>query len=213
MSGSVLLVGATGLVGGEILKLLNADPGWERVVVLARRRLVVPITTPTLEAHIVDFETLELQPELFAVNTIICALGTTIRQAGSQDAFRKVDFEYPLTVARLGLEAGATHLLLVSALGADSGSGVFYNRVKGELEEAIRTLGYPALTIVRPSLLLGDRDEFRLGERIASKLAWAVPRKFKPVPASAVAATLAREARSNRAGVRVIESAEIGQTG
>jgi len=112
--------------------------------------------------------------------------------------------------ARLALEGGARHFLLVSALGADPESRVFYSRVKGELERAVLALGYPGVTIVRPSLLLGDRQEFRLGEEIAKRFAWATPRTYRPVEARDVAATLVDAAREDRPGPRIIESAKIG---
>jgi uncharacterized protein YbjT (DUF2867 family) len=136
-------------------------------------------------------------------------LGTTIRKAGSQQAFRTVDFAYPAEIARLGLERGAHHFLLVSALGADARSRVFYNRVKGELENAVLALPYRAHTIVRPSLLLGEREETRLGEKIGERLAFLAPRKYKPVHARDVAWTLVNAAAEDRAGVNVIESQRL----
>ena len=127
--------------------------------------------------------------------------------------FRTVDYEYPLAFARLGRRQGCEHFLVVSALGANQRSRVFYNRVKGELEEALRGLTYPRLTIVRPSLLLGPRTELRLGEEVAKRVTrWLgplVPRAFKPVEARAVATALVNTARRNDTGVRVIESGEI----
>jgi hypothetical protein len=143
------------------------DPTVARVVALARRPVPDDLTSPKLRVAIVDFDRLAVCGELFAVNQIFCALGTTIKRAGSQDAFRRVDFEYPLAAAKLGVEHGARHFLLVSALGASAQSRIFYNRVKGQLEDALRTLPYRSVTIVRPSLLLGERREFRLGEVIA----------------------------------------------
>ena len=206
----VLLVGATGLVGGECLALLAADKTVASVTAPVRR---VPKASsgygPEVHFVKVDFERLEAQPALFSVDQVVCALGTTIKQAGSRVAFRRVDFDYPLAIARLAREAGARHFLLVSALGADPKSAVFYSRVKGELEQAILALDYPAVTIVRPSLLLGDRREFRLGEEIAKRFAWATPRKYRPVAARAVAAALVAAAREDRAGRRIIESEQI----
>lgn len=209
---AVLLVGATGLVGRECLRLLVADDTVARVVLLARRAL--PAVAPragTIEAHVVDFERLSSYAEMFAVDQIVCALGTTIEQAGTQDRFRHVDHDYPLEVARLGLAAGARHFLLVSAIGADPASSIFYNRVKGEVERDLLAMGYPSVTIVRPSLLIGEREEFRLGEAIAKRLAFLIPPRYKPVDATAVAAVLVRAAREDRPGARVIESREISR--
>ncbi len=204
---SALVVGATGLVGAEIVKQLVAEQGVGRIVVIARRPSG---SLPTrVEAHVVDFDRLDEHAPLFAVDQIFCALGTTIKQAGSQAAFRRVDFEYPLTIARLGLQHGARHFLLVSALGANSNSGIFYNRVKGELEDQLRSLGYRAVTIARPSLLLGKRDEFRLIERIGSVIGEIVPGRFRPVQGQAVARSLVTAARLDAPGLHIIESEEI----
>lgn len=206
---SVLVVGATGLVGAETVRQLAADDTVKRVVVAARR---IPDGLPAkVEAHVVDFDRLNEHETLFAVDQIFCALGTTIKQAGSQAAFRKVDFEYPLTIARLGLKNGARHFLLVSALGANPESGIFYNRVKGELEDQLRSLGYRAVTIVRPSLLIGARREFRLLERIGAVIGEVVPGRYRPVHAEAVARSLVTAARIDAPGLHIIESEEIRQ--
>ena len=208
----VLLAGATGLVGGECLALLAADETVSTVTALVRR-LPGDSSRRGRKANFVkaDFDRLDGHRDLFAVDQVICALGTTIKQAGSREAFRRVDFDYPLAIGRLALQQGARHFLLVSALGADPQSRVFYSRVKGELERAVLALGYKGVTIVRPSLLLGDRHEFRLGEEIAKRFAWATPRKYRPVKARAVAAMLVNAAREDRPGPRIIESAEIGE--
>ena len=204
---SVLVVGATGLVGAEIVRQLAADDTVARVVAAARR---FPEGLPArVEAHVVDFDRLTDHEPLFAVDQIFCALGTTIKQAGSQAAFRKVDFDYPLNVARLGLKNGARHFLLVSALGANSESGIFYNRVKGELEDQLRPLGYRAVTIARPSLLIGARKEFRLIERLGAVIGEVVPGRYRPVRAEAVARSLVTAARIDAPGLHIIESEEI----
>lgn len=214
-AGVVLLLGATGLVGGQLLRQLAADDRVQRVVALARRPVLLPSGATAshagkLDARVVDFDALEASAEAFnGVEQVFCALGTTIRQAGSREQFRRVDHGYPLAAARLALRLGASHYLLVSAIGADPGSRIFYNRVKGEVERDIATLGYRSTTIVRPSLLLGDRGEFRLGEEVAKRLAWVMPRKWAPVHAANVAAVMIAAAHEGRRGVRVIESAEI----
>jgi uncharacterized protein YbjT (DUF2867 family) len=120
-----------------------------------------------------------------------------------------VDFDDSLAAARLGRERGAAHFLLVSARGADPRSPFFYYRVKGELEEAVKALGYPSLTIARPSLLLGERDEFRVGEELAKRLGWLLPRASRPVPAAQVAAALVRAAHESRPGVHILENAKL----
>lgn len=203
----VLLLGATGLVGRETLSLLTADDSVSGVVAIARRSSGA--TSPKVEEHILDLAEMERHPDLFAVDQIICALGTTIRVAGSQERFRVVDHDYPLIAARLGRARGARHYLLVSALGANARSRVFYNRVKGEVENALRATDYPSLTIVRPSLLLGAREEFRLGERIFARAGWLMPPAYKPVEARTVARALVTLAREDAPGVRVVESREL----
>jgi uncharacterized protein YbjT (DUF2867 family) len=208
MSRSALVIGATGLVGRELVRQLAARPGFDRVVVLARRPLSAS-PGQNVETVIADFDHLERQPDAFRVTHLFCALGTTIRQAGSRERFRQVDYGYPLRAAELARAAGARHYLLVSSIGAAPGARGFYLRVKGELEEALGRLAFPSLTIVRPSLLLGDRAEFRLGERIATALAWSFPRKYRAVRARDVAGALVGAALDDQAGVRVIENREI----
>jgi uncharacterized protein YbjT (DUF2867 family) len=206
---SVLLLGATGLVGSHVLRRLSADSAFGRIVVLTRRPLSSELVGGTVEPHVVDFENLAGHASLFAVDQIISALGTTIRHAGTQEAFRRVDYDYPRLAARLGAERGATHFLLVSSIGADARSRVFYSRVKGELEDAVLALSYRSVTIVRPSLLRGPRAEHRLGEQIAKRVAFLLPPKYKPVDAHAVAAALVRAAKADMPGRRIIESREI----
>src|SRR5213075_189940 len=161
---SIAILGATGLVGRHCLDLLVREPAFTRIVVLARRKFA-EATAPRVEAHMVDFDHLEDRREVLGVDQVICALGTTIKSVGgSKERFRDVDYRIPLDDARIARAQGARHFLLVSALGASVESRFFYSRVKGELEDALRTLGYRSLTIARPSLLLGDRRERRLGE-------------------------------------------------
>jgi len=203
----VLLVGGSGLVGSACLALLANDPQVAQVRVLLRREMTVAeLLGPhehakahsyatqqamaKLEVVTVDFDHLVAHANLFAVDAVVCTLGTTIKQAGSQAAFRKVDHDYPLAVARLAKAQGAQQFLMVSALGAHASSRVFYNRVKGEVENDITDLGYASLSIAQPSLLLGERAEFRFGERLAAKFAWLVPSPWAPVHARQVARAL-----------------------
>src|SRR5882672_191791 len=168
MNRAALVAGASGLVGGHLLQLLLADDAYARVVTLARRRLAAQ--HPKLEQRIVDFGTLDALSDLPRVDDVFCCLGTTIKTAGSQEAFRRVDHDYVLAVARAGQRAGAAQLLLVSALGADPASRIFYSRVKGEVEADVRRLPYQAIQIFRPSFLMGDRAQVRLAERLAVPL-------------------------------------------
>jgi uncharacterized protein YbjT (DUF2867 family) len=203
---SALVIGATGLVGTELIHQLVTHPAFGRVVALVRR---TPPVAPEVESIVADFDHLEAVPQAFRVTHVFSALGTTIKQAGSRERFRQVDFGYPLRVAQLAREAGARHCLLVSSLGASSRSRVFYGRVKGELEEALERLGFPSLTLVRPSLLLGDRAEFRWSEAILKPLAWTFPPKYRAVQARDVARELIAAAVEDRVGIRVIQNREI----
>lgn len=210
----VLLVGATGLVGRQCLAHLAGDARVAEITVLQRRAPEHSSRDPRIRIVQTDFEAMGALPvTVFAVDAAICALGTTIRQAGSQPAFRRVDHDYPLSIARRVREAGATRFGLVSALGADTGSRVFYNRVKGEVEAAIEALGFASLSIVRPSLLLGERDDFRLGERLSAPLGRLLPRRWRAVPAERVARVLVESVLRGTTGTQRIENAELLQVG
>ena len=153
---------------------------------------------------------------LLKADDVFCALGTTIAKAGSQAAFRKVDYEIPLQIAELALHNGATQFILVSSLGADATSSFFYSKVKGELETALQKMKFDSLLIFRPSILLGDRNEQRLGEEVgkffAEKLTFlfAGPlKKYKGTPANLLAKTMVNVAQEKGKGVRIIENVEI----
>jgi uncharacterized protein YbjT (DUF2867 family) len=206
---SVLLAGATGLVGRECLAALLAESAFDPVTILVRRPPPSPPPSDRLVVRVVDFENLDREASAFAVHHVFCCLGTTMRNAGSRDAFRRVDYDYALHTAQLGLAGGAKHFLLVSALGADATSRVFYNRVKGDLEHAVGRLGYTSVTIVRPSLLLGERHERRLGEDMAKRFLALAPAPWRPIPAKQVAAALVRAAREDAPGIRVITNREL----
>jgi uncharacterized protein YbjT (DUF2867 family) len=212
---TVLVAGATGLVGGLIVQSLLADGTVAQVHALSRRPL--QLQHPRLRVHLVDFRRL---PELPEADETYLALGTTIKVAGSQQAFRAVDFDANLAVARAAFAAGVRRIGLVSAAGANAGSSVFYNRVKGELEEALEAMDLAALVIARPSLLLDHRDGLgqppRLGERIAipigKLLAPVLPGPYRPVHARAVAHSLVRTVPEAK-GVVVLASDQLARIG
>ena len=214
---TVLLAGATGLVGGLILQALLADPTVQRVHALSRRPLTV--RDPKLDVHLVEFGRL---PELPRADEVYLALGTTIKVAGSQAAFRAVDLEANLAVARAAVDAGARRIGLVSAAAANAASSVFYNRVKGELEDALKAMAMhlAALVIARPCLLLDHRHGLgqppRLGETIAipiaKLLAPMLPGAYRPVHARAVALSLVRTVPTAQ-GVVVLASDELAKRG
>lgn len=187
------------------------DARVSRVVVIARR--ATGITHPKLDERVFDLAMMEQHADAFAnVDALFCALGTTIKVAGSQERFRVVDHDLPLLAARVAHTHHVPHYLLVSSLGANARSRVFYNRVKGETEEDLRAIGFPTLTIARPSLLLGDRAEFRRGERIASRLAFLMPPSMKPVQARDVAAAMIASSFDDAFGTRIIESKAMQQS-
>jgi uncharacterized protein YbjT (DUF2867 family) len=164
----VLLLGATGLIGRHCLSFLLAAEQVSEVVAPTRRSL--QIKDQRLHNVLVDFDRLDEYRELFEVDAIVCCLGTTIKQAGSKARFKQVDYKYCLDAAELGRANSVPAFLLVSAIGASQYSPFFYSRVKGELEAHLRELEYPSLSIFRPSLLLGEREELRLGEVVAAKI-------------------------------------------
>lgn len=190
---SVILAGATGLVGQEILKGLLADPSVAQVHTVGRKAPTQQ--DPKLKAHIVDFADL---PALPPANEVYLALGTTIKIAGSQSAFHAIDHDANLAVAQAALAAGAKKVGLVSAMGASATSRVFYSRVKGALEEALAKLPFEGLVIARPSMLMGDRaplgQAVRPGEvltfQFSKALGFLIPGDYKPIHVSAVAQAL-----------------------
>jgi len=212
---TALLLGGSGLVGGFCLQRLLEEEWYQKVISLGRREL--PVTHPKLTHHSIAFESLETL-ELSPIDDVFCALGTTIRKAGSQPAFRRVDFEYPMAAARLGLKYGAQQFVLVSSIGADPESGNFYLRTKGELEKALMDLSYPALHIFRPSLLVGDRKESRPGEKFAiygGKILQYILvdglRKYRPIQAATVAKAMVAAAKPGTTGVHTYEFDEISR--
>ena len=204
-----MLLGATGLVGGECLRLLQNHDSFDRIVVLTRRPVDNVPLGPKVEHHIVNFEHLTSASRFFAVDVIICALGTTMKAAGSRRKFRSVDLTYPLTAAHLGLEKNVSHFLVVSSLGADARSPIFYNRIKGELEKGLTSLKFRSLTIARPSVLVGKRQRARAGEKIAATFSFLAPAKLRAIRAADVAAALVQYAVLDQPGLRVLESAEM----
>jgi uncharacterized protein YbjT (DUF2867 family) len=211
------LAGASGLVGRALLTRLLADARYEQVLALLRRPVDLP-AHPRLAGQQVDFDHL---PPLAPVDDVFIALGTTIKAAGSQAAFRKVDFDAVVNTARAGRAAGARRLMVVSALGADAGSRVFYNHVKGEMEQAVTALGYDTVVLAQPSLLLGNRaalgQPLRLGEAAAQWLLHPglrlLPRRVRPIEATAVARALHEAAWHAAAGVTRLASARMQGSG
>lgn len=214
MSGlSSIVAGASGLVGGCLVRRLAEDDLFGEVTLLVRKEL--PSLSPKLLQRVVDFGALSAG-ELGRPDVVFCALGTTIAKAGSEAAFRKVDLDAVVHLARAASEAGARQFLVVSSLGADPKASAFYLRVKGEMERELHALPFEGLQLFRPSLLLGDRKEVRVGERVAALLAaplgWAMvgpAARYRPIEADAVAAAMVRVAKGAPLGANVYESDRI----
>lgn len=206
----ILLAGATGLVGEAALQRALASARVEQVVAPTRRPLP---PHPKLVNPVVDFDALPADADWWRVDAVACALGTTIRDAGSQEAFRRVDHDYPLAIARHAHAHGAMAFALVSAMGADARSRIFYSRTKGEVEEALAGIGFTSLTLLRPGLLGGERRQHRGGERLALRVMGALdgvlPARYRVVPASRVADALLGTALEASPGNRVIRSEEL----
>ncbi|RAP26669.1 hypothetical protein C2W64_01385 [Brevibacillus laterosporus] len=211
---TALLAGASGLVGGHLLSFLLKAPEYERIYVIVRKAL--PIDHPKLEHVVLSFENLTQHRSLFSCTHIFCCLGTTRKKAKSKEQFQRVDYEYPLTMARLAKEQGAEKFLLVSAIGANANSLFFYNQIKGKIEQDIKTLQLPTTLFFRPSLLLGNRHEHRFAEHWASKLFPLLSpfligplTTYRAIPAEEVAYSMYQAAQQPVTGSYVYKSSLI----
>jgi len=209
-SRTAVVLGASGLVGGFCLRALVDDPDYDHVLTFGRRGLPA-LTRAKVAQRIVDLESLTAE-DFRDVQDVFCALGTTIRKAGSQQAFRKVDVEMPLHAAKAAAEAGAERFVVVSSVGADPASKNFYLRSKGEMEREIAKLPFKAVHILRQSMLIGKRPEFRFGERLAISIAPALDiltlgklRKYHSIQAEAVGQAMVDAAKRGSAGTRAYE--------
>jgi uncharacterized protein YbjT (DUF2867 family) len=210
-SRTAVVLGASGLVGGYCLKALVDDPDYTRVLTFGRRELPVQMTRAKVTQRVVDLGSLTAD-DFRGAQDVFSALGTTIRKAGSQEAFRKVDLELPLRAAQEALKAGVEQFVVVSSVGADPGSKNFYLRVKGELEQELTKLPFRAIHILRPSLLTGKRQEFRLGESLAIAVAPVLDlltlgqlRRYHSIKAESVGRAMVGIARSGKQGIFVHE--------
>lgn len=207
-----LIVGATGLIGGYCLQALLNDPRYSEIIALVRKPLLK--THRKLKTVISKFENLEHELSNIQADDVYCCIGTTIKKAGSQEDFRQVDFSLVVSIAERMRKQGAEQFLVISSMGSDPNSKVFYTRVKGEMEQAIQQLEYPCIRIIRPSLLLGPREEFRLGEKIGVMLTPVLKpflkgslKKHRPVQAESVALFMVKVAHEEpMSGVHVYES-------
>lgn len=215
---TAVIVGATGLVGSILLQKLLNDDAFSKVIALTRKLSEIP--HKKLVNKVVDFNNEEeLRNSFDTADVIFCALGTTQKKVnGDEAAYRKIDFDIPLKIARIGKEKGVKQFVLVTSIGANLNSNSFYLRLKGEIEKAISELGYESLYIIRPSMLLGKRSEFRLGENIgqavmrsASFLFFGQMKKYYPVKAKDVAEAMIMASKEKKPGINVIEYEEMMQ--
>ncbi len=209
-----LVLGATGLVGNHLLMLLRDSGIYDHVYTVSRRPPAVEHAT--FESRVGDMEAIESMLDGVVVEDVFCCLGTTIRNAGSREAFEFVDRELPVRAARYLKDMGMQHFLIVTALGADASSKIFYNRVKGQVEEDLSALELPALSIFRPSLLTGHRNESRPMEKLSAIAARGVEfamvgplRNYRPIAAGDVALAMVRKGQAGGVGTRIYSSPEI----
>ena len=213
---TALLVGASGLVGRFCLRLLLQSDRYATVITVGRKAL--PLQHSKLRQLIVDFDNLDAYKQSLIADDVYCTLGTTIKQAGSQENFYKVDYTYVVNLAAITSANFASQFLVVSALGADAKSSIFYNRVKGQMENAVKPMPFLGVHIFQPSLLLGPRQEKRFGEKIASLLMTNLDflfqgplKKYKAIQAEDVAKAMLYAAMQDGAGVKTHDSETIRQ--
>lgn len=214
MNKTAIILGGTGLIGSYLLDLLLAGDDYNEVISFVRR--VTQHAHPKLKEYVIDFDNPDSYKELVRGDDLFCCLGTTIKKAGSQEAFTKVDLTYPITFARLAKENGVKQYLLISSMGANLKSPMFYLNVKGQCEEQLKSLAFPITYIFQPSLLLGKREEFRLGEHFAqyfmkmfSFMMVGKLRKYRPIESYRVAEAMYGVAQRDREGKYTIKSEEI----
>ncbi|WP_033317022.1 oxidoreductase [Pontibacter roseus] len=215
---TALIAGASGLVGSHLLRILLQSNRYSQVISIGRREL--PIIHPKLDQQVVDFDDLKKYKAELVADDVFCCLGTTIKKAGSKEAFHKVDYTYVTKLAEVTLEKKATQFLVITAMGADAGSMIFYNKVKGEVERDVQQLGFPAVHIFRPSLLLGNREEHRAGEEFGAKIMRPLSglmlgplRKYRPIQAETVAKAMLQAASKDQVGVHIYPSDQIERLG
>jgi uncharacterized protein YbjT (DUF2867 family) len=211
LSKVALVAGATGLTGGQLVTALLDDPRYSVVKAITRKPLAR--VHPKLENAVIDFERIHTYTDELKADDVFCCLGTTMKVAGSREAFERVDYHYPVAIAERANALGAKQFLLMSSLGANKKSPFYYNRVKGRVEETIAGIGYQALHIMRPSLLVGPREEYRRGEAAAKwffrTFGTIVPSRYKAIASIKVARAMVHFANSGMTGVHIHESASL----
>lgn len=215
---TALIIGSTGLIGSQLLDLLLESQDYEKVVTFVKRD--TGKKHPKLTQHVIDFDKPETFKQWIVGDDFFCTIGTTIKKAGSKEAFRKVDYEYPRQFAELALTNKVKQFLIISSLGADKSSGNFYLKTKGEIENFLKNCSFKSVSVLQPSLLLGDRKEFRLGEKIGAFFMQSFAflflgnlKKYKPIESKIVAKALIKIAQNNNKGYEIYESDAIQEIG
>nr|WP_315158539.1 oxidoreductase [uncultured Flavobacterium sp.] len=215
---TALVIGSTGLIGSQLVDLLLASEHYEKVLIFVKRDSGK--SHLKLEQHIINFDAPETYQHLVKGDDLFCTIGTTIKKAGSQSAFRKVDYEYPIAFSKIAKTNNIKQFLIVSSLGANKDSNNFYLKTKGEMEAELAKANFETTVIVRPSLLLGQRSEFKLGEKIGaffskgfSFLLFGKLKKYRPIESSTVAKAMHLLAQSTKKGYMIYESDELQNIG
>ena len=214
MSKKAIIAGASGLIGSKLLTILLQKPDYDEVLILVRKEL--PLSHKKLVQLVIDFEKLEHYKKAITGHALFCCLGTTKKKTPDLSIYRKIDHDYPLQLAQLANQNNIGHYHLVSSLGADSKSSAYYTRIKGETEDDIRQVGIKSLYIYRPSILTGDRNEYRPAEKIAvfimkliNPLLMGGLKKYRSIPAQTVAMAMYNESLKNEEGVFIHPSYKI----
>lgn len=215
---TALIIGSTGLIGSELLNLLLESSHYAKVITFVKRD--IGIKHPKLTQHIIDFDKPETYKDLVVGDDFFCTIGTTIKKAGSKKAFRKVDFEYPRQFAAFALQNKVQKYLIISSLNTDANSGNFYLKTKGEIQDFLKDCNFESVAVLQPSLLLGNRTEFRLGEKVGAFFMKSLSflflgnlKKYKPIEGKTVAKALLKIAQINNKGFKIYESDAIQEIG
>lgn len=211
---TAIVIGATGLTGQALLNQLLQDDYFNHVIIFVRKK--IDITESKLIQHCIDFNSLDSCKDLIKGDAVFCCMGTTIKTAGSQEAFKKVDYTYPSEFAKIAKQNNIATFCLQSSLGADNKSTNFYLKVKGETEQAIEQLHFNSFASFRPSMLLGNRTEFRLGENIGKIVMQVLSfafigklKRYKAIHVNDVASAMIKHVKSNNTGIKIIENEEM----
>lgn len=215
---TALIIGSTGLIGSQLLNFLLDSNDYLKVITFVKRD--TGIKHPKLTQHVIDFDKPETYKDLVVGDDFFCTIGTTIKKAGSKEAFRKVDFEYPRQFAAFALQNKVKQFLIISSLGADAKSGNFYLKTKGEIQDFLKDCNFESVAVLQPSLLLGNRTEFRLGEKVGAFFMKSLSflflgnlKKYKPIAGKTVAKALLKIAQTNNKGFKIYESDTIQEIG